>query len=83
METTTTPEVHPCEQCDFIGPLDEYEQQAYDLHRAWHELGRAAAIAFAPIAAAFREISRIAHETAAKNRALTATEPEQKDDTTP
>lgn len=39
----------PCEYCDFIGPFIPAEQPVRDLHRAFHEFGRAWNRAFGPL----------------------------------
>ena len=31
-----------CRACDFIGPRQQYEDLAFEVHRAWHEIHRMA-----------------------------------------
>lgn len=52
----------PCEYCDFIGPFVSDEQPVRDLHRAFHEFGRAWDRAFGPIKKAFTEAAKAASD---------------------
>lgn len=58
----------PCNYCDTMGPFVRDEQPVRDMHRAWHELGRAWQRAFGPLLDAFAQ----ATSTAQAARAATA-----------
>lgn len=60
----------PCSYCDTYGPFLVEEQTVRDLHRAWHELGRATTRALAPLMAAFREVAEAAQNATAASYAL-------------
>jgi len=61
-----------CDACEFIGPLPDGVQQVRDMHRAFHAAGRMwHADVVTPIAEAFRELGRIARESAKNDYALT------------
>jgi hypothetical protein len=60
----------PCAYCDTMGPFVRDEQPVRDLHRIWHEFGRAWNRAYGPLISAFRNLDRAAREATTANYAL-------------